>query len=117
MSSINCRDLPIGVFDSGFGGLSAVREIQRILPFEDITYFGDTARVPYGTKSVETLRKYASQDVAFLIEKGVKAIVIACGTARYEDGRDTSVSSVFERADKAMYENKNRLKASREEWE
>ena len=80
MSSNNSKDLPIGVFDSGFGGLSAVREIQRILPFEDITYFGDTARVPYGTKSVETLKKYASQDVAFLIEKGVKAIVIACGT-------------------------------------
>jgi len=80
VSELMQRELPIGVFDSGFGGLSVVREIQRILPFEDITYFGDTARVPYGTKSVETLKKYASQDVAFLMEKGVKAIVIACGT-------------------------------------
>jgi len=71
---------PIGVFDSGFGGLSAVRELRRILPNEDIVYFGDTARVPYGTRSHDTLIKYAFQDVNFLLSNNVKAIVIACGT-------------------------------------
>ncbi len=74
------RNAPIGVFDSGFGGLSAVRELQALLPHENIIYFGDTARVPYGTRSCDTLRKYALQDVNFLISNNVKAIVIACGT-------------------------------------
>jgi glutamate racemase len=72
---------PIGVFDSGIGGLTVVKEIMRILPNEDIVYFGDTARVPYGTKSPETITKFAFQDTRFLISKDVKAIVIACNTA------------------------------------
>ena len=71
---------PIGVFDSGLGGLTAVRELQRLLPGEDIIYFGDTARVPYGGRSRDTLVRYARQDVAFLRTFDLKAIVIACGT-------------------------------------
>lgn len=71
---------PIGVFDSGLGGLTAVRELKRLLPQEDIVYFGDTGRVPYGSRSKETILKYARQDVAFLRTFDLKAIVIACGT-------------------------------------
>lgn len=72
---------PIGVFDSGIGGLTVVKEIMDALPNEDIVYFGDTARVPYGSKSKETVIKYSFQCIRFLLEKGVKAIVIACNTA------------------------------------
>jgi glutamate racemase len=68
------------VFDSGLGGLTAVRELRRLLPGEDIVYFGDTGRVPYGSRSRETIIKYARQDVAFLNTFDLKAIVIACGT-------------------------------------
>ena len=71
---------PIGVFDSGLGGLTAVRALRQILPEEDLIYFGDTARVPYGGRSKETLLKYARQDVRFLRSFDLKAIVIACGT-------------------------------------
>lgn len=71
---------PIGVFDSGLGGLTAVRELARLLPGEDIVYFGDTGRVPYGSRSRDTIIKYARQDVAFLNTFDLKAIVIACGT-------------------------------------
>lgn len=71
---------PIGVFDSGLGGLTAAGELARLLPTESIIYFGDTGRVPYGSRSQETILKYARQDVAFLKTFGLKAIVIACGT-------------------------------------
>lgn len=71
---------PIGVFDSGLGGLTALRELRRILPQEDLIYFGDTGRVPYGTKGRETILRYARQDVALLRSFGPKAIVVACGT-------------------------------------
>ncbi len=71
---------PIGIFDSGLGGLTAVKEILSILPQEDIVYFGDTGRVPYGTRSRETILKYAKQDMAFLQSKNVKMIIAACGT-------------------------------------
>ncbi|OUN06979.1 glutamate racemase [Flavonifractor sp. An92] len=71
---------PIGVFDSGLGGLTAVRELKRLLPGEDIVYFGDTGRVPYGSRSKDTIIKYAQQDVAFLRTFDLKAIMIACGT-------------------------------------
>ncbi len=74
-------DSPIGVFDSGVGGLTVAREIMRQIPNETIIYFGDTARVPYGNKSKETIIKYSRQIIRFLIDKGVKAIVIACNTA------------------------------------
>lgn len=70
----------IGVFDSGMGGLTTVRELERRLPHEDIVYFGDTGRVPYGGRSSETILRYARQDVAFLRTFDLKAIVIACGT-------------------------------------
>lgn len=70
----------IGVFDSGVGGLTCVSELQRILPHENIIYLGDTARIPYGTKSRETVFEYAKQDVAFLREHNVKMIIVACGT-------------------------------------
>ncbi len=71
---------PIGVFDSGLGGLTVVKEIIKELPNEDIVYFGDTGRVPYGTRSVETIKKYTMQDEKFLLENNVKLIVAACGT-------------------------------------
>ena len=71
---------PIGVFDSGLGGLTAVAEIRKILPSENIIYFGDTSRVPYGGRSREILLKYARQDVRFLRSFDIKAIVVACGT-------------------------------------
>ena len=74
-------DAPIGVFDSGVGGLTVVREIIRQLPSENIVYFGDTARVPYGTKSRDTIINYSEQIVHFLKTKQVKAIVVACNTA------------------------------------
>ena len=71
---------PIGVFDSGLGGLTAVRELRQLLPSENIIYFGDTARVPYGGRSAEILLKYARQDVRFLRSHDIKAILVACGT-------------------------------------
>ncbi len=64
---MNHRHLPIGIFDSGIGGLTVVREIQRMLPHEDLLYLGDTARVPYGTKSPSTVIRFASEDTQFLI--------------------------------------------------
>jgi len=75
------RGLPIGVFDSGLGGLTVVKELARRLPHEKIIYVGDTARVPYGTKSPSTIRRYASQIAFFLLQKKVKAIVVACNSA------------------------------------
>ncbi len=72
---------PIGVFDSGLGGLTVLKEITRILPNENIVYFGDTARVPYGARSKETIIEYTFQAINFLISQDVKAIVIACNTA------------------------------------
>lgn len=74
-------DAPIGVFDSGIGGLTVVRQLIELLPQENIVYFGDTARVPYGNKSSDVVREYAAQDVRFLLSKKVKLIVVACNTA------------------------------------
>ena len=74
------KEKAIGVFDSGLGGLTAVREILKIMPGEDIIYFGDTGRVPYGSKSREAINRYARQDARFLKQMGVKMIVAACGT-------------------------------------
>lgn len=72
---------PIGVFDSGIGGLTVVKKLQESLPDERLVYFGDTARVPYGSKSNSTIIEYSLQDAAFLIKKNVKMIVVACNTA------------------------------------
>lgn len=70
----------IGVFDSGLGGLTAVRALERIMPEENIVYFGDTGRVPYGTRSKSTLLRYAKQDLAFLRTHDINAVLVACGT-------------------------------------
>ncbi len=75
------KNAPIGVFDSGVGGLTVAREIMRQIPNEKIVYFGDTARVPYGTKSRETVTRYSRQIVRFLQTQEVKTIVVACNTA------------------------------------
>lgn len=75
------RNAPIGVFDSGIGGLTVAREIMRQMPEERIVYFGDTARLPYGSKSQDTVLRYSRQIIRFLLSKNVKAIVIACNTA------------------------------------
>lgn len=72
---------PIGVFDSGLGGLTVLNEINHILPTESVVYFGDSGRAPYGTKSKETVIKYTFQDIRFLLNQDIKMIVIACNTA------------------------------------
>lgn len=77
---MNVKNKAIGVFDSGLGGLTSVRELQRILPDEKIIYFGDTGRVPYGTRSNEIITKYALDDLNFLCSFGIKAVLVACGT-------------------------------------
>ena len=74
------KNKAIGVFDSGLGGLTAVKKLKKILPNENIVYFGDTLRVPYGNRSPETIRKYAIDDVDFLLSQDVKMIIAACGT-------------------------------------
>jgi len=77
----NNNTIPIGIFDSGVGGLTVFKEIRRAFPTNDIVYFGDTARVPYGTKSKETIIEYSMQNARFLLQQGVEVIVIACNTA------------------------------------
>lgn len=72
---------PIGFFDSGLGGLTSVHELHRQLPDEKVIYYGDTARTPYGSKSPETIRKFATQIVDYLVSKDVKMVIIACNTA------------------------------------
>jgi glutamate racemase len=75
------KEKPVGVFDSGIGGLTVVKRLSSVLPEENIVYFGDTARVPYGSKSNSTVIEYSLQDAKFLMNKNVKAIVVACNTA------------------------------------
>jgi len=75
------RSRPIGVFDSGLGGLTVLRALHDRLPCEDMVYFGDTARVPYGTKGEKTVAAFARQDAGLLVEQGVKMVVVACNTA------------------------------------
>ena len=104
---------PIGVFDSGLGGLSTVRALKKILPNEDIVYFGDTGRVPYGTRSNETIETYTSQDIKFLRSFDCKMIVVACGTvssvsASLIDGIDEPATGiVFPSAKAAAQATKN----------
>jgi glutamate racemase len=74
-------DRPIGVFDSGVGGLTVAKALLEAMPNESLLYLGDTARLPYGTKSAETVARYTRRNVAFLVEHGVKAVVVACNTA------------------------------------
>ncbi len=80
MASSSQQEKPIGVFDSGIGGLTVVRAIMRLLPHENIVYFGDTARVPYGPKSPQVVKEYAAQDTDFLVGHNIKMIVVACNT-------------------------------------
>ena len=75
------NDAPLGVFDSGIGGLTVARALFERLPHEAVLYFGDTARVPYGPKSPETVRRYSAEILAYLIGRGVKAVVVACNTS------------------------------------
>lgn len=75
------KDLPVGVFDSGVGGLTVVKEIRKILPAEDIIYVGDTARCPYGPRPLMEVRKFAFEISEFLVKTGIKALVVACNTA------------------------------------
>ena len=72
---------PIGFFDSGIGGLTVLRAIRAHLPYENLVYLGDTARLPYGTKSPETIDRYTSQSISALLKQNVKAIVVACNSA------------------------------------
>jgi glutamate racemase len=72
---------PIGIFDSGVGGLTVLSEVEKVLPGEEIVYFGDTARVPYGTKSKETVTKFSVENVEFLMKHNVKLVLVACNTA------------------------------------
>ena len=96
------RNHPIGVFDSGLGGLTTVREIQRIMPGEDIIYFGDTGRVPYGNRSRETIIRYTKDDIDFLLRHDIKLIIAACGTASsvalpvLQDKYDIKIMGVLE---------------------
>jgi glutamate racemase len=80
-STPRSSEAPIGIFDSGVGGLTVFRAIERRLPSESLVYLGDTARIPYGTRSLSTVERYAMEDAAFIESKNVKAIVIACNTA------------------------------------
>lgn len=88
------KNRPIGIFDSGLGGLTAVKELERLLPSESFVYFGDTGRIPYGTKSNETIRRYAAQDIRFLRSHQVKAILVACGTVSSVAGDVCEASGV-----------------------
>jgi glutamate racemase len=81
MPSSDPTQAPLGVFDSGVGGLTVVRALRELLPQESIVYLGDTARVPYGSKSPDTIRRFSVEDSQFLVSHGVKAVIVACNTA------------------------------------
>lgn len=105
---------PIGIFDSGLGGLTCVKEVMKIMPGEDIIYFGDTGRVPYGARSAEQIVKYVRQDINFLKTFDIKYIVIACGTASsaalpmIKDEYETEITGVlYPAAKKALKTTKN----------
>lgn len=81
MTTIDNASLPIGIFDSGVGGLTVLKAIRECLPHENLVYLGDTARLPYGTKSPASISRYATQATALLQQQGVKLLVVACNTA------------------------------------
>jgi glutamate racemase len=81
MIHLDLRFGSIGIFDSGFGGLTVMRAIRELMPFENIIYFGDTARLPYGSKSSETILRYSLENASFLRTQGIKVLVIACNTS------------------------------------
>lgn len=84
----------IGVFDSGLGGLTAVRELNKILPNENIIYFGDTARIPYGSRSRQTVLRYANEDIEFLKKYDIKIIIAACGTVSSVIGTISDIDGI-----------------------
>jgi glutamate racemase len=75
------KDLSLGMFDSGIGGLTVLKEVRKLLPHEHIIYLGDTARVPYGNRSAETVARYSLENTRFLLEKGIKMLIVACNTS------------------------------------
>ena len=75
------KDLSLGMFDSGIGGLTVLKEVRKLLPHEHIIYLGDTARVPYGNRSPETVTRYSLENTRFLLEKGIKMLIVACNTS------------------------------------
>jgi glutamate racemase len=75
------KDLAIGMFDSGIGGLTVLREVRKLLPCEHVVYLGDTARVPYGNRSPETVTRYSLENTRFLLSKGIKMLIVACNTS------------------------------------
>jgi glutamate racemase len=77
---VDNSELPIGIFDSGIGGLTVLKEVLSVLPGEDTIYLGDTARVPYGIRSAETVTRYSFENMKFLVSKGIKMLVVACNT-------------------------------------
>src|ERR1043165_4614262 len=79
-ATVKKSELPIGIFDSGIGGLTVVRQIHRVLPNENLVYLGYTARVPYGTKSPSTVVRFACENTQFLLQQNVKAVIVACNT-------------------------------------
>lgn len=81
VAKVDPRDQPIGIFDSGIGGLTVVQALMRMLPHETLIYLGDTARYPYGTKSADVVRRYSIENTEFLMERGIKALVVACNTS------------------------------------
>ena len=81
MNAAKTRQLPIGVFDSGVGGLTVLKAVREALPHEDLIYLGDTARLPYGTKSPASIARYACQATRYLQDAGIKLLVVACNTA------------------------------------
>lgn len=81
MSKVNIQHQPVGVFDSGLGGLTVVKELMKALPWEDIVYFGDTARVPYGTKSPESIVRFSVENTRVLARHNVKTVVVACNSS------------------------------------
>jgi glutamate racemase len=108
------NDKPIGVFDSGIGGLTVVKHLSSVLPKEHIVYFGDTARVPYGSKSNSTVIEYSIQDTNFLLHKNVKLVVVACNTASSIALRELQtkftvpvIGVIFPGAQMAVHESKN----------
>lgn len=109
---------PIGIFDSGVGGLTVAKEIRRLLPHEDFIYYGDTKHLPYGDKSPEAIQGYATRICEFLLEKGVKAIVVACNTATANalkqimervDGRVPVIDVINPVAEKVAFEIHNNV--------
>ncbi len=102
-------DAPIGIFDSGIGGLTVLKQLRTLLPNERLVYFGDTARIPYGTKSRKLIQRYALEDASFLLQHEVKMIVVACNTASalamdvLEDRLDIPVTGVVKPGAQAAY--------------